>query len=168
MPHKKNPDVFEIIRGRCNQVKARGNEIRMITGNLPSGYHRDLQLIKEALFESIQWIKECLFMTTFMMKKVEVKKDILEDEIYDYLFTVEKVNELVQRGTSFRDAYREVAAMIEKGEFKPDKQLRHMHEGSIGNLCNEQIRKLMEGHQEYFESRFSRIDECIKDLIENK
>jgi argininosuccinate lyase len=143
MPHKKNPDVFELIRGKCNALQALPYEMTMITNNLPSGYHRDFQMIKEGLIPSIQTLKSCLEMLTFSMQNVKVNKTILEDKKYDYLFTVEEVNNLVQQGIAFRDAYKIVGAKVEKGEFKPDKKIKHSHLGSIGNLCLDEINKKM-------------------------
>lgn len=134
MPHKKNPDVFELIRGKCNKLQALPNEIAMITTNLPSGYHRDLQLLKEGLIPGLQTIKSCLEMMTFSLKRIEVNKKLMDQEIYNYLFTVEEVNALVQEGVPFRDAYKIVGEKVEKGEFIPDKQVRHTHLGSLGNL----------------------------------
>lgn len=139
MPHKKNPDVFELIRARSNKIKALPNEITMITTNLPSGYHRDLQMIKESFMPAFTNLKECLYMTWFMLEKISVKEDILKDEKYKYLFSVELVNQLVLEGMPFRDAYVEVGRKIEKGEFDIPEKLSHTHEGSLGNLCNDEI-----------------------------
>ncbi len=143
MPHKKNPDVFELIRGKCNALQALPYELTLITNNLPSGYQRDLQLLKEAMLPAIQTLKSCLEMMTFSIENVRINKDILEDPKYDYLFTVEEVNKLVQDGVAFRDAYKIVGAKVENGEFKPDKNVNHTHLGSIGNLCLEEIREKM-------------------------
>ncbi len=140
MPHKKNPDVFELIRSRCNRIQALPNEIALMTTNLPSGYHRDLQLLKENLFPAITSLKECIEMTAFMLKNIRTKDSILEDSRYAHLFSVEAVNEKVLKGVSFRDAYKQVGAEIENGEFSVPQALTHTHEGSIGNLCNEEIR----------------------------
>ena len=134
MPHKKNPDVFELIRSYCNRIKALPNEIMMMTTNLPSGYHRDLQLIKEHLFPAFNELKNCLAMASLMIQNMEVKKDILEDPQYQYLFSVEEVNKLVLSGIPFRDAYKQVGASIEAGTFTYSTALTHTHEGSIGNL----------------------------------
>ena len=145
MPHKKNPDVFELIRAYCNRIKALPNEITIMTTNLPSGYHRDLQLIKEHIFPAFSDLKRCLQMASLMLSASEIKKDILADEKYKYLFSVEEVNRLVNEGMSFRDAYRKVGHTIESGEFNPSsKSLSHTHEGSIGNLSTEPIRLKME------------------------
>jgi argininosuccinate lyase len=143
MPHKKNPDVFELIRGKCNKIQALPYELTLITGNLPSGYHRDLQLLKEGLIPSIQSIKACLEMFTFSLENIQVKTNILDDKKYDYLFTVEEVNELVQSGTPFRDAYKIIGEKVNKGEFKPNKKVKHSHIGSVGNLGLEEINNKM-------------------------
>jgi argininosuccinate lyase len=146
MPHKKNPDVFELIRGKCNRIQAVPNELTMLTTNLPSGYHREKQLTKEILFPALQELTLCIQLMRVMLEGLKVKDNILKDEKYKYLFSVEAVNELVNKGVSFRDAYKEVGNRIEKGEFHFDasRKLEHTHEGSIGNLCNEQIRIEME------------------------
>ena len=143
MPHKKNPDVFELIRGKCNKIQALPYELTLITSNLPSGYHRDLQLLKEGMIPAIQSMKACLEMFTFSLEKIQVNADILEDSKYDYLFTVEEVNELVQNGTPFRDAYKIVGAKVNEGKFKPNKKVKHTHIGSVGNLCLEEIHSKM-------------------------
>jgi argininosuccinate lyase len=144
MPHKKNPDVFELIRAKCNRIQSIPNELTLLINNLPSGYHRDLQLTKEILFPAIGELKQCLQMACMMLVQVQVKDNILEDEKYKYLFTVEKVNELVNIGMSFREAYKTVGMQVENGTFSFDGTLSHTHEGSIGNLCNAQINNLME------------------------
>lgn len=143
MPHKKNPDVFELIRSHCNRLRALPNEILMMTTNLPSGYHRDLQLLKEHLFPAFRSLRDCIDMAGLMLSQVEVKKDILADEKYKYLFSVEEVNKLVAQGVPFRDAYRQVGRAIEAGEFTYDRHLQHSHEGSIGQLCTAEIRQQM-------------------------
>lgn len=141
MPHKKNPDVFELIRAKCNRIQATPNELTLLINNLPSGYHRDLQLTKEILFPAIEEIKACLQMTRLMLSNIRIKDGILEDEKYRYLFSVEAVNELVNRGVAFREAYKQVGNEIEKGQFNFDykKQLHHTHAGSLGNLSNDHI-----------------------------
>lgn len=146
MPHKKNPDVFELIRARCNRIQAVPNELTLLIANLPSGYHRDLQLTKEILFPAIESLKQCLDMLLYALPQMEVNRSILEDEKYRYLFSVEAVNRLVQSGMSFRDAYRAVGNDIEAGNFhfNPSEGLQHTHEGSIGNLCNSDIRQAMQ------------------------
>jgi len=144
MPHKKNPDVFELIRSYCNRIKALPNEIMMMTTNLPSGYHRDLQLLKEHLFPAFKELRNCLEMASLMIQNMEVKKDILDDPKYQYLFSVEEVNKLVLSGMPFRDAYKQVGANIESGKFTYTTHINHTHEGSIGNLCTSQIAESME------------------------
>jgi argininosuccinate lyase len=144
MPHKKNPDVFELIRSHCNQIKALPNQIMLMTTNLPSGYHRDLQLLKEHLFPAFKTLKDCIEMAGLMLSNIQVKENILADEKYKYLFSVEEVNKLVNAGIPFRDAYKKVGLDIEAGNFNYDTTINHSHEGSIGNLCNEEIKKQME------------------------
>lgn len=141
MPHKKNPDVFELIRAKCSRIQSTPNELSLLINNLPSGYHRDLQLTKEILFPAIEALKSCLSMTRLMLENIEINDHILDDEKYRYIFSVEAVNELVNQGIPFREAYQQIGNQIEKGEFNFDykKQLHHTHEGSIGNLCNEKI-----------------------------
>ncbi len=141
MPHKKNPDVFELIRAKCNRIQSTPNELTLLLNNLPSGYHRDLQLTKEILFPAIEELKACIQMTVLMLSNITIKENILEDEKYRYIFSVEAVNELVNKGIPFRDAYRQIGNNIERGTFNFNykKQLRHTHEGSIGNLCNNKI-----------------------------
>lgn len=141
MPHKKNPDVFELIRAKCNRIQALPNELTLLTTNLPSGYHRDMQLTKECLFPAITELKSCMDMMALMLDKCMVKKDLLEEERYLNLFTVEKVNSLVLAGMPFRDAYREVARQVEEKNFEAERTLNHLHEGSMGNLCNEKIKE---------------------------
>lgn len=145
MPHKKNPDVFEIIRARCNQLAALPNSISLGTANLPSGYHRDLQLLKEMLFPAIQDMKQCLEMAHLMISNVTVKNDILKDDKYKYLFSVEEVNKLVLSGVPFRDAYRKVGLDIGQSKYEPSKTVAHTHIGSIGNLANSSIKEMMSG-----------------------
>jgi argininosuccinate lyase len=146
MPHKKNPDVFELIRSRCNRLKALPNEILMMTTNLPSGYHRDLQILKEHLFPAFNELQSCMDMAVLMLSRIEVKPSLLEDPKYRYLFSVEEVNRRVLSGMTFRDAYREVGLEIEAGRFQArPAELQHTHEGSIGNLCTQQICERMNG-----------------------
>lgn len=163
MPHKKNPDVFELIRGRCNQLAALPNDIAMMTANLPSGYHRDLQLLKGLLFPAIGDLKACLQMAHLMLSGIRVKDNILDDEKYRFLFSVEKVNKLVLGGMPFRDAYRKVGLDIERGEYQPATGVRHTHEGSIGNLKNDRIRQSMTEVVESF--RFTRHEAAIDALL---
>ncbi len=163
MPHKKNPDVFEIIRGRCNQLQALPNEITVLTANLTSGYHRDLQLIKETIFPAIENLKSCLEMADFALQKIIVRTDILEDEKYLYLYSVEEVNRLVLAGVPFRTAYQEVGKAIANGTFKPDTSVKHTHAGSLGNLCNEEIREKMDRLLKGFE--FTAVHQALKTLV---
>lgn len=144
MPHKKNPDVFELIRGKCNKIQSLPFELTLITNNLPSGYHRDLQLLKEGLLPAIQSLKSCLEMLIYSLQNIQVNERILDDKKYDLLFSVEEVNELVQNGMPFRDAYKITGAKIEKGEFKPNKRIKHTHLGSVGNLALDQIKIKMQ------------------------
>ena len=163
MPHKKNPDVFELIRSHCNRIKALPNEIMMMTTNLPSGYHRDLQLLKEHLFPAIKTLKDCIEMAGLMLSNIEIKKDILADEKYKYLFSVEEVNKLVNTGTPFRDAYKKVGLDIEAGNFNYDISIHHTHEGSIGNLCTEEIKKQMQKVVDSFP--FASVQSAIAKLL---
>ena len=151
MPHKKNPDVFEIMRGRCNRLQSVPNEIALLTTNLPVGYHRDLQLLKDILFPATATLAECLAMCDFMLQHIRVRENILDDARYDYLFTVEDVNRLVLQGVPFREAYRRVGEQVQAGTYRPTREVRHTHEGSIGNLCNDRIRAKMERVMERFE-----------------
>lgn len=145
MPHKKNPDVFELIRAKCNRIQSLPNELTLLLTNLPSGYHRDVQLTKELLFPAIEDVKSCLQMMHLMLASLEVNTGILNDDKYRFLFSVEAVNQLVNEGVPFRDAYRQVGNAIENGtfEFNPSQSLQHTHEGSIGNLCLDEIRAAM-------------------------
>ncbi len=145
MPHKKNPDVFELIRAKCNRIQALPNELALLTNNLPSGYHRDMQLTKEALFPAIASLKDCLQMTHFMLQHVTVSPDLLSDETYSFLFSVEEVNKEVLKGVPFREAYMKVAEQIAKNTFQPEIKLQHTHAGSINNLCNDKIVAQFEG-----------------------
>lgn len=143
MPHKKNPDVFELIRAKCNKIQAVPNQLILVTNNLPSGYHRDLQLVKEIILPAIQDLKACLEMTAFSLKEIQVNTAILEDPKYDYLFSVDTLNEMVKNGIPFRDAYKTMGKAIENGNFRPKKDAKHTHLGSIGNLCLEEIKTKM-------------------------
>ena len=145
MPHKKNPDVFEIMRAKCNRLQTLPMEIAMIMNNLPSGYFRDMQVIKELFLPAFAELKECIAMATYIIERIEVNKEILNDSRYDAMFSVEEVNRLATEGMPFRDAYKKVGLDIEAGTFIPNKNVYHTHEGSIGNLCNEEIRKIMYG-----------------------
>jgi len=145
MPHKKNPDVFELIRAKCNRLQAVPNEMTLLTNNLPSGYHRDMQLTKNILFPAIKEIKGCLSVTLFALNDIRVKDNILDDPKYNELFSVEAINKEIVKGAPFRDAYKIVGRKIQEGKFRPEKKLKHTHEGSIGNLCNGEIKKKMQG-----------------------
>jgi len=139
MPHKKNPDVWEIIRGNCNRIISSENEISLLCSNMPHGYHRDFQLLKDILFPALEMMHKCLYMTGYMLENIRVNKDILDSPLYDYLFTVEEVNRRVLSGTPFRDAYKAVGQEVNAGTFKADRTVHHTHIGSIGNLCNDRI-----------------------------
>ncbi len=151
MPHKKNPDVFEMIRGRCNRLQAVPNEIALLTANLPVGYHRDMQLLKDILFPATTEIRRTLRMCDFMLAHLRVNDRILDDTRYDYLFTVEDVNRLTLSGVPFREAYRRIGEAVQRGEYRPTREVHHTHEGSIGNLCTEAIRRKMERVEEEFD-----------------
>jgi argininosuccinate lyase len=166
MPHKKNPDVFELIRAYCNRIKALPNEIMMMTTNLPSGYHRDLQLLKEHLFPASRTMQDCIEMAGLLLSNIEIKKDILADEKYKYLFTVEEVNKLVMDGIPFRDAYKIIGEQVEKGTFIPsasEETGKSHHEGSIGNLSTAEIKKQMQKVVESFP--FAHIHSAIEKLL---
>lgn len=163
MPHKKNPDVFELTRARCNKIQSVPQQITFITNNLPSGYFRDLQIMKEVFVPAFDELRACLEMTTMMMDRIEVNRDILKDPKYDYLFSVEEVNRLVLSGVPFRDAYKQVGLSIEAGEFTPDKNIHHTHEGSIGNLCNDEIKIYKDNIVKQFD--FFKVHEAIRNLV---
>lgn len=163
MPHKKNPDVFELIRARCNQLQSLPVQVSQLTASLPSGYHRDFQLLKESVFPAIQHLKDCLGILAYALPQAEANPLILEDERYQYLFSVEVVNELVLRGVPFREAYQQVGRQIEEGQFEPPGELRHTHEGSLGNLCLEEIERKMEKVLEGFP--FEKVEEAVKALL---
>jgi argininosuccinate lyase len=163
MPHKKNPDVFELIRAKCNGLQALPNELVLLTSNLPSGYHRDLQLLKEKLFPAFQTLKDCLQMTTLMLTSIQVKENILEEEKYKFLFSVEEVNKLVLSGIPFRDAYKKIGQDIEQGKFKYSTHVNHSHEGSIGNLNNDKIKNNFSKVISTF--NFSRTAEAYQRLL---
>ena len=163
MPHKKNPDVFELIRSHCNRIQALPNEIMLMTTNLPSGYHRDLQLIKEHIIPAFKNLNDCLTMAAFMLNNIHVNKDLLQDEKYKYLFSVEEVNKLVLQGIPFRDAYKQVGADIEAGKFAHSGTPNHTHEGSIGNLCNEEIQAEMYNIMQKF--NFDKVKIALQRLL---
>ncbi len=144
MPHKKNPDVFELMRGRCNRLQSLPNEVSLLTTNLPLGYHRDLQLLKDVLFPATEELRRSLVMCEFMLHHIIINDNILDDERYNYLFTVEDVNRLVMEGVPFREAYKQVGMEVQEGRYTPTKEVAHTHEGSIGNICTEAIAKKME------------------------
>ncbi|MCR5334151.1 MAG: argininosuccinate lyase [Bacteroidaceae bacterium] len=160
MPHKKNPDVFELTRAKCNKLQSMPQQIMMIMNNLPSGYFRDLQTIKEVFLPSFQELRDILAMTTYIVDKMQVRTDILDDPHYDLIFSVEEVNRLAANGIPFRDAYRKVGLDIEAGKFTPCKEIHHTHEGSIGNLCNREIKQMMDKIVAEFD--FQKIDKAIK------
>jgi len=163
MPHKKNPDVFELIRARCNQFVALPNDIALAINNLPSGYHRDLQLLKEMLFPAIQHLKDSLKMAQLMISGISIKENILADEKYKFLFSVEEVNRLVLAGMPFRDAYKKVGLDIEEGIYQPSMQIDHTHEGSIGNLCNDNIQRMMD--KEIAKFNFNKVENALTNLL---
>lgn len=163
MPHKKNPDVFELIRAKCNKIQALPQQITLIMNNLPCGYFRDLQIIKEVFLPAFGELNDCLQMAAYIINKIEVNEHILDNPIYDPIFSVEEVNRLAASGMPFRDAYKKVGLEIEAGEFKPDKNIRHTHAGSIGNLCNDRIKLLMENVIEGF--GFDRMIEAERNLL---
>ena len=163
MPHKKNPDVLEIIRARCNQLQSVPQEIILATANLPSGYHRDLQVLKEIIFPAFTTLKECIQMAVLMLSNIQVKDNLLDDEKYKYLFSVEEVNKLVLQGVPFRDAYKQVGTLIEDGKFSYNTTLKHKHEGSIGNLNNSEITKNFEKSLNQFEFGF--MEKALSQLL---
>lgn len=163
MPHKKNPDVFELTRAKCNKLQSLPTTVTMIMNNLPSGYFRDLQIIKETFLPAFDELKDCLSMAAYIIRKMEVNEHILDNPIYDPIFSVETVNQLAASGMPFRDAYRKVGLDIEAGNFKPDKNLHHTHEGSLGNLCNDRIQLLMENVLEQFD--FSKMQQATDRLL---
>ena len=165
MPHKKNPDVFELTRAKCNKLQALPVTITMIMNNLPVGYFRDLQIIKEAFLPAFDELKDCLQMAAYIINKMEVKEDILDNPIYDPMFSVEEVNRLAREGMPFRDAYKKVGLDIEAGNFTPNKDIHHTHEGSIGNLCNDRIQALMDEAVKGF--NFGKMEKAIANLLKD-
>lgn len=166
MPHKKNPDVFELTRAKCNKLQALPQQIMLIMNNLPSGYFRDLQIIKEVFLPAFEELRDCLQMTTYIISRIHVNEHILEDSRYDLMFSVEEVNRRASSGTPFRDAYKQVGLEIEAGEYTPVKEVSHTHEGSIGNLCTERIAALMEDVVKDF--HFERMIQAEQNLIQGK
>ncbi len=166
MPHKKNPDVFELLRARCNRLRALPEQIKMLTTNLPSGYHRDFQLLKEMFLSALTEMNECLHILTLVLPEMQVNENLLNDERYRYIFTVEKINRLVQRGIPFRKAYHQVAKEIKEGKYRPpDKPLQYTHEGSIGNLCTAEIKAMMKKVLQGFD--FKSWQKAVRELLEN-
>ena len=163
MPHKKNPDVFELTRAKCNKIQALPQTITLIMNNLPCGYFRDLQIIKEVFLPAFDDLKDCLQMAAYIINKMKVNEHILDNPIYDNMFSVEEVNRLAREGMPFRDAYKKVGLDIEAGNFTPDKNIRHTHEGSIGNLCNDKIEALMQNVVAGF--NFERMESAVSKLI---
>lgn len=163
MPHKKNPDVFELTRAKCNKLQALPQQITLIMNNLPCGYFRDLQIIKEVFLPAFEELRDCLQMTAYIINKIKVNEHILDDPRYDLMFSVEEVNRLATNGMPFRDAYKKVGLDIEAGQFQPVKEVHHTHEGSIGNLCNDQIQNLMQGIWDGF--NFQRVEEAERKLL---
>lgn len=163
MPHKKNPDVFELTRAKCNKLQALPQQIVLIMNNLPCGYFRDLQIIKEVFIPAFEELKDCLQMTSYIVNKIKVNEHILDEKKYDNMFSVEEVNRLAADGMPFRDAYKKVGLDIEAGAFTPNKEVHHTHEGSIGNLCNKEVAELMDSIWSGF--HFTRINEAEKRLL---
>ena len=163
MPHKKNPDVFELLRAKCNRLQALPTDIMLIMNNLPVGYFRDLQIIKELFLPAFEALNDCLQMATYIIKRIEANRDILSDSRYDAMFSVEEVNRLAAEGMPFRDAYKKVGLDIEAGTFTPSKDVHHTHEGSIGNLCNKEITALMESI--YGSMEFEKATEAERALL---
>ena len=166
MPHKKNPDVFELTRAKCNKLQALPQTITLIMNNLPVGYFRDLQIIKEVFLPAFDELKDCLKMAAYIINKMKVNEHILDNDIYNPMFSVEEVNRLAREGMPFRDAYKKVGLDIEAGKFTPNKDIHHTHEGSIGNLCNDKIQQLMDDVMAGF--RFEKMDEAIAQLLLNE
>lgn len=164
MPHKKNPDVFELIRGKCNKIQALPMDLTLIINNLPSGYHREFQILKDTLFPALEELKSCLQMADLMLSNIKVNTDIIQDKRYDYIYSVEAVHHEVSAGLSFREAYKKVGQIIEAGEYTPNKTIHHTHEGSIGNLCNDKIIEKMEKALAQF--NFAHYEKALKDLVQ--
>ncbi len=163
MPHKKNPDVFELLRSRCNRIQALPSQITLMVNNLPSGYFRDLQLLKEDFLPAFGELKSCMKIAAFALSGMEIRKDILDDERYRYVYSVEDVNRLVMQGIPFRDAYRQVGMQIQEGNYTPDKEIRHTHQGSLGNLCLGGIRAKMDSVIAQFD--FDSTNQAISKLL---
>jgi argininosuccinate lyase len=163
MPHKKNPDVFELLRSHCNKIQSLPNQITLMINNLPSGYFRDLQLVKEVYIPAFKELNDCIDIASFALENISVNENIMDDNRYDYIYSVEEVNKLVLEGLPFRDAYKKVGEGIEKGEFIFDKKVKHTHEGSIGNLCSEQIENKMDNVISGF--KFERMGAATSSLL---
>jgi len=163
MPHKKNPDVFELIRAKSNKLQALPNQILLIMNNLPSGYFRDLQIIKEVFLPAFEELEDCIDMATYIIERIAVNEHLMEDPRYDAMFSVEEVNRRASEGTPFRDAYKQVGLEIEAGSFEPNKNIHHTHEGSIGNLCTEQIKNVMDRLMADF--HFETVTEATNQLL---
>ena len=163
MPHKKNPDVFELIRAKCNKLQALPQQIMMITSNLPSGYFRDLQITKEVFIPAFDELISCIELTTFAIENMTVKKDLMKNPLYQLAFSVEEVNARVLAGVPFREAYKQVGQEIEKGKFEVPHHLHHTHEGSLGNLCNTEIRQKMDHIMAQF--AFGKMQNAIQNLL---
>jgi argininosuccinate lyase len=164
MPHKKNPDVFELIRSHCNRIQALPNEIMLMTTNLPSGYHRDVQLLKEHIIPAFKNLNDCIEMAGLMLTNIQIKKQLLHNDQYKYLFSVESVNKLVLQGVPFRDAYKIVGKTIQENNFTYNTNINHTHEGSIGNLCNNEINSMMQTVLHRF--NFKKINDAVAGLIQ--
>ncbi|WP_422008446.1 argininosuccinate lyase [Roseivirga pacifica] len=163
MPHKKNPDVFELIRGKCNRIQSLPNDISMVISNLPVGYHREMQLLKELIFPALEDLKQSLYVAEFMLEQIVVNTDLIEQPKYNYLFTVEEVNRLVLSGVPFRDAYKQVGLAVERGEFTPERTVNHTHVGSIGQLNLEEIATEMKSVIAQF--NFNKVEKALKSLV---
>jgi len=163
MPHKKNPDVFELVRAKCNRIQALPNDITLMVNNLPSGYFRDMQILKEMLFPAFADMMDCIEMLTYMVGQIAVNRNILDDDRYRYLFSVEAVNELALGGKSFRDAYQQIGVEINEGRYHPTKKVKHTHEGSIGNLCNDRIQVKMKAALAGFS--FDEVNRALTELM---
>ena len=164
MPHKKNPDVFELTRAKCNKLQALPQQMMLISNNLPSGYFRDYQILKEVFLPAFDELKDCLKMTIYIISRLKVNEHILDDPRYQPIFTVERVNELVLQGVPFRDAYKQVGLEFEAGKFQHSGEVHHTHEGSIGNLCNAEIATLMQQEMQKF--NFSQVEKAQQRLLD--
>ena len=164
MPHKRNPDIFELIRGNCNKLQVLPMEISMLIANLPTGYHRDMQILKEMIFLGFDKLNECIEMMILGLRHIRIKKDLLDRAEYLPLFSVEEVNRLVSKGISFRDAYNKVKEEMNNGKYNPVREINHTHEGSIGNLCNDEIERKMKKIARQFP--FSKANKALNKLLD--